>query len=376
LILLGCFVALLVVFAGTLLIVGGASFLLLGFDIVMTERGSAMTLGGVIALSSGVIAVGIGFALMRLSQILRVLDTRGRGIASSAKGDRPVVPLVTSEPEPRGNEPVDGSAAERAVLPVGAAVLAGGAALAVVAANESTSVAGETREMVADTVTAEPQTAQPVNVPPDLEAELARALSDVPAAPPPVRSFADGLSEVLAKANRRKDARPIADPVAEEDVTLESSTAVDQPTPPATLKEDPEIEPASPVFTTGLTGGEDIAAQLSAQLLQEPSAAPEAVTATEAVVAQLPFEAPEPADADSTVTVVEGEQSKPQEDPAFDDLRLGSSGSSDNAEVLGTYNVGGRTYSMYSDGSVEAITESGIQRFKSMDDLRQHLAKS
>jgi hypothetical protein len=31
---------------------------------------------------------------------------------------------------------------------------------------------------------------------------------------------------------------------------------------------------------------------------------------------------------------------------------------------------------MYSDGSVEAVTENGVERFSSMESLRQHLART
>ncbi len=44
--------------------------------------------------------------------------------------------------------------------------------------------------------------------------------------------------------------------------------------------------------------------------------------------------------------------------------------------ILGSYKAGGRTYTMYSDGSVEALTDDGVERFDSMEALRSHLARS
>jgi hypothetical protein len=44
--------------------------------------------------------------------------------------------------------------------------------------------------------------------------------------------------------------------------------------------------------------------------------------------------------------------------------------------VLGNYRAGGRTYTMYSNGTVEALTEHGTERFESMQALRDHLAKT
>ncbi len=47
------------------------------------------------------------------------------------------------------------------------------------------------------------------------------------------------------------------------------------------------------------------------------------------------------------------------------------------APVLGTYTIGGRTYRMFGDGSVEAVSEGGdVERFASMDELRKHLARA
>ena len=43
--------------------------------------------------------------------------------------------------------------------------------------------------------------------------------------------------------------------------------------------------------------------------------------------------------------------------------------------VLGSYKAGGRSYTMYSDGSVEAVTEAGVERFASLESLRAHLAR-
>ncbi len=92
--------ALFVVACGILLMLGGAVSLLLGFDIVMTERGAAMTLGGVVALSGGVIAVGIGLALVRLNQLLRVLESRAAKPLRASAPDRPVVPIAVDEVRP------------------------------------------------------------------------------------------------------------------------------------------------------------------------------------------------------------------------------------------------------------------------------------
>jgi hypothetical protein len=40
---------------------------------------------------------------------------------------------------------------------------------------------------------------------------------------------------------------------------------------------------------------------------------------------------------------------------------------------VGRYNAGGATYVMFSDGSIEAETETGAYRFASMAELRDHI---
>jgi hypothetical protein len=44
------------------------------------------------------------------------------------------------------------------------------------------------------------------------------------------------------------------------------------------------------------------------------------------------------------------------------------------AVVVGTYNSGDNKYVMFSDGSIEAQTPSGVFRFKSLDELKEFIA--
>ena len=48
--------------------------------------------------------------------------------------------------------------------------------------------------------------------------------------------------------------------------------------------------------------------------------------------------------------------------------------SSEPATVVGTYNSGDNKYVMFSDGSIEAQTPSGVFRFKSLDELKEFIA--
>jgi hypothetical protein len=44
------------------------------------------------------------------------------------------------------------------------------------------------------------------------------------------------------------------------------------------------------------------------------------------------------------------------------------------ATVIGTYSSGGNSYVMYSDGSIEAETPTGVFRFNSLDELKEFIA--
>jgi hypothetical protein len=367
-------VALFVVICGALLMLGGGYSLLMGFDIVMTERGAAMAIGGTVALAGGVVAVGIGGVLLRLSQLLRALE-EGQSKVKSAAPDRPVVPIkepAGSQIDPPVLEPVPASSS-LAPVAAGAAVIAAGVGGAVAfgrSAQEGKDnspdqvaiepVADDLRAVKAGMPEAEPVSPEPdvvlrqpdpiletlkaefepSTVPPpaqpDLEDELARALAefdtpvgsllvDAPADVPPLKpvrrrkgwSTRDEADAVVA-APIAEAASGVNDdvPVQDEKPNLETELAADPVAPilPSTLETAPEASEEKNILFTGL--------------------------------------APDIEDLDRSLSQVTA------------------------PKVLGTYNVGGRTYSMFADGSVEAMTEFGIERFASMDELRKHLAKT
>jgi hypothetical protein len=361
--------ALFVVIAGALLIIGGGTSLVLGFDIVMTERGSAMTLGGVMALSSGVIAVGIGFALMRMTQMLRMLDIRAKGFQGpGGRGSRPVVPLVPAEQEVSDAAPVESSASRRrpSIAAGGAgAVLAGGAAhAAAAAAHEALSPAPAAASMMSSDASSPSQ----VSVPPDLEAELARALLDTGPSSAPARSFADGLYETLAEPAEARLMPPPDESVAAAYAGADLPAVEKQELSP----DDGDAGALSADEEEGIADGAD-------EETSEAPAAEEAPAHDPAIAAAAPDTARsilETPGSGSIAMTTPGARDAFLDEPDFDDLKVGPRLPPQHGEVLGTYNIGGRTYSMYSDGSVEAITEGGIERFSSMDDLRQHLAKN
>ncbi len=416
--------ALLVIVCGALLMIGGAVSLLMGFDIVMTERGSAMTLGGTIALSGGLVAVGIGFALLRLSQILAVLERRGEKLPGrTLVPDRPVVPLGGVEAPPVTGVPPEKAQSGGGMLP---AVLAAGAVSGAVAAGgmawsrardvETSSVesglsaqgAGLTETSMEPVVsTGEiPIPVAVADVAPsastgiaDLEAELSRALAEpfaepatgpsampppdvlpdvspnvlLPVEPQSKASFADGLAELLGKPGGRKRKRAAVDDAVIDDVAVDDpavgypgvgypaveSAEVDHPT-----ERVQHLEPVQPIEPEGLSGAtvREVAeeeADISAGNRDGDGPADEAVVADDADLRAV-----------APVVLAEPQSGilPPHRIPAQSKVLTQS-------HILGTYNAGGRTYSMYADGSVQAVTESGVERFSSMEALRQHLAE-
>jgi hypothetical protein len=420
--------ALFVILAGILLIMGGGISLLAGFDIVMTERGSAMTIGGTVALAGGAITLGIGFALLRLSQILRVLQTVEQEETApepAAETTKPVLAetvvapatVETLKPDVIAPAPVIQAPATAAIelakieddtilvsplkpreveeapkkpgffksrskmagigtSGIGAAGAAGAAILA-----SSTALAGsekdeKTQPSEVDLLPPLPEITSPqMKEEPllDLEAELSRALAeDIPATvsqeektqeektaektaektveheienifaeateQPPL-SFNEGLSQVLSKPKKRGKRGAVSD------ASQETSSETDLTT--AEISEGNDA-PFSSIDVTGLpSSAVDRPSDPVEELLQQVSKKPSADARSEDL-------------AEPTLSLQrEGSALEGQQRPA----------------ILGTYNAGDGTYVMYADGTVEAINEQGVRLFKSMEELRAHLAK-
>jgi hypothetical protein len=155
-----------------------------------------------------------------------------------------------------------------------------------------------------------------------------------------------------------------------------SETPPEAPTPEPPLPEDPgeSVAPSEP------TGGQDD---------EEPEVAPDTVTEAQTErseegeasedVAALPLQSePSPmAEADVQTALASDEPPEPPaptlpEQPILPAQPILPG----QPTVLGNYRAGGRVYTMYSNGTVEAVTEHGVERFESMQALREHLART
>jgi hypothetical protein len=199
---------------------------------------------------------------------------------------------------------------------------------------------------------------------PDLEEELARALAEPEVVPSFVaerdKSLASGLADLLARPKSRKRT-PVLEPEAghEHESEPEAGTA-----PQA----DAEVvsDEASLAESVAETGADAIAAD------DRPDPAVEPGDTLERLLAQTTAAETEDRLAATSLTAH-------ATDAAIEADLMGASPDTPavaSRKVLGTYNAGGRTYSMYGDGSVEAHTEFGVERFSSMDELRRHLVRT
>ena len=97
----------------------------------------------------------------------------------------------------------------------------------------------------------------------------------------------------------------------------------------------------------------------------EPRDLDERGEAAEAVVENVPEVEPE-SDREHAVTPDAEQEAEPEDEAAPD--------ASQPPVVVGTYNSGDNKYVMFSDGSIEAQTPSGVFRFGSLDELKEFIA--
>jgi hypothetical protein len=334
--------ALLVIIMGLLLAGGGAFFLLLGFDIVMTERGAAMTIGGAVALAGGVVTLGLGFALFRLTQILRALETGP----------------VRAETSP---VPTGGTAGSDAMQ-----MMAIGGAAAGAAAAAALSGAVAPREKGADRVVAnapvgavdiprvsllrpgidDRDTADADQIEQDPPGDALRdILQDTPAAPSPEPADLE-----IAPSERGDDV--VDDAGAGHDAEHHASDKADM---------DFLLQTRRDRWLEAKDAGQDEQPATNTEEGPEPDDSGQ--------IADAVHERVEIARPEQTSDAVETEPSDAADLTAPQLAGLGRM-------LLGSYRAGGWTYTMYSDGSVEAAVGDTVEKFESMEALRAHLGRT
>jgi hypothetical protein len=415
--------ALMLIIAGACLALGGLLGLLSGFDAMTTERGAAATIAGVTALSGGLIAIGLGCVVARLSQILTAYeDDSEERIAAALNADAapppasaaisapaplpvtPPEPAPMTEPEPTPvtaptpiaaaqteddtllRNPLNRSDKPEAVEPESkrntsttsrllarlgrnkGALATGSAAGAAIAGTAAVLAAGKTPEPKAEELARKAEEEPQAKVEHERDEPLERpTVAPEPASAPEFVSAPDLLSETdrleaeLAKA--LKEDLETSAPADPEPVVEQVTEPV--PAPKATrgrrkFSEMLEPKPASAPEIVELATEPTEVTPSTAEI---PDTVSESINTVAEAIAERAIDSTNP---ESNEAAVEPEQAPAEPE----DLKDSS------PAILGRYVRDGHTYTLYADGSVDALTEAGVKRYASMEELRRELTKA
>ncbi len=300
------------------MIVGGLLAAFFGWDIVLVERGWTMVIAGTVSAASGAVLLGVAAAVSKLSKIAAQL--------SRLQG--------SFHDEGAAAAPVSSRDLALATLP---------GALVAAQADEADTEKAERPD--------EAQTTLPL-----FEAEDRREQDDgaVRAAQWPADERADEPAPPFPPRTT-----PAPAPALEED------DAGGMKVPDFLLAERPQDIDEEPRVTAGDVNVYD---RDRDERAPEPEPEPRETDlvderpepAVETASEREPEPEPEPEPA-----VIQNDQA-PEDEAAFDEARP--------ATVVGTYNSGDNRYVMFSDGSIEAQTPSGVFRFQSLEELKEFIA--
>jgi hypothetical protein len=294
------------------MILGGLLTTFFGWDIVLIERGWTMVIAGSVIAASGAILLGIAAAVSKLSRIQTLLSQIQEESAQEAAVD-----------------------ASPSVAGLSLAAASGGviAAAAVIDADEA-----EAKDE-----------AQPVL---PLFAEEDRSERD------------EGKVQVAEwpEAPRAEEpALPFPPRTTPPPALLRDEDETDMKVPDFLLAgrdreadEEPRVADGADIYNR------DVEEEREPEVLEfdEPDDRVEPVAESEPEPDKVSEIEPVPVQPDL--------EEEPDEEIARDE--------SETATVVGTYNSGDNKYVMFSDGSIEAQTPSGVFRFKSLDELKEFIA--
>ncbi len=299
-------------------------------------------------MSGGIITIGVGLCLQRLTQLLAVMEIKRP--RQGTQPDRPVVPIVNTQSDKQEAEIPSLSLPSNLALGAGLAAAAGVAG-GIAVAKDGGDIVSETMAM-ADDMVPDPASSEirPVRLAeiPDLEAELSLALQETAGPLNRQDTFSDSLTGLLSKTAERKRRSTI--------------------TPIVTTLDDSAFPEKYSESGHSLATDTDEMTDTGTLLSVPQNAVAESITdesredayATIGTDSSLPTFPPPKTDSDHALATDANVESSSPDEPQ-------------QSAIVGSYKVGGRSYTMFTDGSVEAMTEHGVQRFGSMDELRHHL---
>ncbi|UVF18285.1 hypothetical protein HPT29_017440 [Microvirga terrae] len=302
------------------MIVGGLLTAFFGWDIVLVERGWTMVIAGSVMAASGALLLGITAAVSKLAKIEARLSQLRGGVGEAA---------LQSAPKGSGD--------------LSLATLSGG-----LVAGAATAEADEDKR---------PDEAQPTL--PLFEEEGAgeeakdevrvAAWPDEPRATEPVVPFPPRTSPTPVPMPDRDEDEP--------DLKVPDFLLADRD---RDTDEEPRVVDGADLYQRDRNQRDLDERVLEPRDLDEPVEPKEPVV--EPVVADDDAE-PDREHAEAADAAREDE---PDDEAASDEPRP--------PVVVGTYNSGDNKYVMFSDGSIEAQTPSGVFRFKSLDELKEFIA--
>jgi hypothetical protein len=294
------------------MILGGLLAAFFGWDIVLVERGWTMVIAGSITAASGALLLGIAAAVSKLAKIETRLSRLQGGFGEDA--------LLGATKAPKD--------ASLAMLSGG---LVAGRASAEADESEPPDEAQTTLPLFEDEGKREP-----------IEEEVKAAQwPEEPRAPEPVAPFPPRTS--LSPASPRDEDEP---DMKVPDFLLAGR---DRDT-----DEEPRVIDGPHIYHHDL----DERAPERLDLDERDERSEPAVEAVSDREPEADHEPALPADADR--------EEEPEGEPDTDASRP--------AVVVGTYNSGDNKYVMFSDGSIEAQTPSGVFRFQSLEELKEFIA--
>jgi hypothetical protein len=354
----------------------GLAALYFGYDLGGTERGVAYTVSGTIAASVGAVMIGLTVLSVRLKQLARLLGN-AQGVSHPAESEPLPVPLSGSSLPPARDQ--------RPSLP--GSIAPGEIGIAAVAAAATALVPEE----------AKPSRAAPEKPEP---AEKEAPTSPQPSAglfePRPLPEINLGLDDLLAPMMPKI----VPDETAPEEARHHDIDMQETEDRQADDREFEAPEPEFPVDTPAEAETEAEPARLARgrdrldSIFGPPPPEDELGEAAESEEqpAARALEDEPPADADDEPVVEDlppwhgGAQFTPEpQEPAETghepEPKAATGGEPAAApeqagrKVIGSYTVGPNSYTMYADGSVEALTPNGLFSFGSLEELRSFIEK-
>ena len=305
------------------MIVGGLLTAFFGWDIVLVERGWTMVIAGSVMAASGALLLGITAAVAKLAKIEARLSRLRGGVGEAALPGAP-----------KGSDDLS------------LATLSGG-----LVAGAATAEADEDKR---------PDEAQPTL--PLFEEEGAReatkdevrvaAWPDEPRATEPVVPFPPRTSPT-PMPDRHED---------EPDLKVPDFLLADRD---RDTDEEPRVVDGADLYQRDLNQRDLNQRDLDERVL-EPRDLDEPVEPKEPVAEPVVADDEAEPDREHAEAADAAREDEPDDEAASDEPHP--------PVVVGTYNSGDNKYVMFSDGSIEAQTPSGVFRFKSLDELKEFIA--